>query len=202
MDTLLQRAKRFISWHRRIIAALLVGVATAIVLGQLRPDTVDLTDVAVLTSNLEQGHRLTASDVHLVRAPRDTLPDEYLDTAEEAIGRTISVSLSPGTVLQHGLLSAAPTVAEGRSLTPIQLADPSLVEVLSPGMSVTLVLTETSEIVASHARITALSAPDGGGTFQLGSSHRPLILLDVAAESAPIVSALGQSGQLSVVIET
>ena len=202
MDTLLQRTKRFVSWHRRIIAALLVGVAAAVVFTQLRPSDADLTDVAVLATAREQGDRLTTADVHIIRVPRRHLPTEYLDTPEKAIGRTIGVGLSPGTVLQHGLLNPTPTVGEGRSLTPIQLSDPSLAEILSPGMSVTLVLSETSEIVASHARITALSTQDGGGTFQLGSAHRPLILLDVAAESAPLVSALGQTGQLSVIIDT
>ncbi|RRD05132.1 hypothetical protein EII34_07240 [Arachnia propionica] len=202
MDTFLQRAKRFVSWHRRVIAALLVGLAAAAVFTQLHPDSVDLTDVAVLATSREQGDRLTATDVHVIRVPRHALPEEYLDTPEEAIGRTTSVGLSPGTILQSGLLSSTPTVAEGRSLTPVQLSDPSLAEILSPGMSVTLVLTETGEIVASHARITALSSQDEGGSFQLGSPHRPLLLLDVAADSAPVVSALGQTGQLSVIIET
>lgn len=151
MDTLLQRTKRFVSWHRRIIAALLVGVAAAVVFTQLRPSDADLTDVAVLATAREQGDRLTTADVHIIRVPRRHLPTEYLDTPEEAIGRTIGVGLSPGTVLQHGLLNPTPTVGEGRSLTPIQLSDPSLAEILSPGMSVTLVLSETSEIVASHS---------------------------------------------------
>lgn len=202
MDKILQRLTRFVAWHRRIIAALLVGLAVVLALQQLRPAESDLAEVVVLTTGHDQGDRLTSSDIRLTRVPRQALPSQYLTDPEEAVGRTISVGLSPGTVLQPGLLSPTPTVAEGRSLTPVQLADPSLAAILSPGMSVSLVLTETSEIVASHARITALSTQDQGGTFQFGSATRPLLLLDVAAESAAVVSAFGQTGQLSVIIET
>lgn len=173
-----------------------------LIVTHLTPSGADLVDAVVLTRARAQGDRLATNDVTLAHLPRSSLPEGHVAKPEEAVGRVIGVGLSPGTVLQPGLLSPAPTVAEGRSLTPIQLADPSLAEVLSPGMSVTLVLTETSEIVASNARITTLTTEDNSGPFRVGSSSRPLILLDVPAESAATVSALGQTGQLSVVIET
>lgn len=202
MDRIPPRLARFISWHRRTIAAVLAGVTAMLIFSQLTPSGADLVDAVVLARARTQGDRLAANDVRLARLPRSSLPEDHVATPDEAVGRVVGVGLSPGTVLQPGLLSPAPTVAEGRSLTPIQLADPSLAEVLAPGMSVTLVLTETSEVVVSNARITTLTADEDSGPFRVGSSSRPLILLDVPAESAPTVSALGQTGQLSVVIET
>lgn len=196
----LHRLGRIVSLHRRVLAAVLAGLATFVVVNQLTPRRQDLTKVPVITTAIPAGHTIVEAEVRLAALPDEALPEAPSVHLEEVIGQTTAVSLSPGTVLQPGLFTSADTAEPGRSLTPIQLSEPSLKSLLTPGMRVSLVMTESSEVITPDARISALPAEPERSGLQAGGASRPLIVVDVPTEVAATVSSLGQGGGLSVIL--
>ena len=60
---------------------------------------------------------------------------------------------------------------------------------------------ESAEVLTRDARVAALPATPGGSALAVaGAGSDGLVLVDVPAAEAPMVAALGQSGQLSVVL--
>ena len=86
------------------------------------------------------------------------------------------------------------TVAKGRAVVPIVVADGELRRLLSPGDLISLVSAhgESPGVVTGDARVLALPAA--------ASAEHGALLVDVPASSAALVALLGQGGQLGVVL--
>ncbi len=199
MESPLHRIRRFLSWHRRAIAALLAGLAMFALAQQLTPAPVNMVPAVVVADAAAAGSILEEPHLKVTSLPADALPADHYSNIDEVIGQTLGFGLSPGTVIQPGMLAATPQLAAGRALVPILVRDDALRELLSPGSLVTLVLSTTTEVITNDARVAVMPATDQGGLFKV-SSDKPLLLVDVPAELGPSVAALGQSGQLSVIL--
>ncbi|MDO5093342.1 MAG: flagella basal body P-ring formation protein FlgA [Propionibacteriaceae bacterium] len=200
MDTTIARLRRFLSWHRRTIAALLAGLAVFALANQLSPRPADLIPAVTLAHTVYPGTVLTEADLTVTQLPSTALPEQHYGDIADLVGQTLGFGLAKGTIVQPGMLAAAPTLAEGRALVPILIRDNSLRDMLTPGTAVTLVIAESSEVVTADARVSALPGKEEGSLLSPSTSKKPLVLVDVPADLGPSVSALGQSGQLAVIL--
>ncbi|HSO69007.1 MAG TPA: SAF domain-containing protein [Arachnia sp.] len=203
MKRLLTSVASFVSWHRRAVAALLAALSVVLVAQWLAEPGGPTVSAPVLAVPLAAGHTLTSADVTLADVPAHLVFAGAPPALEDVIGQVTAVDLAAGTLLQAGLLATGQGVAPGRAVVPITLPDRALRSLLRPGDPVTLVVTsaESAEVLTRDARVAALPAPPGGSALAVaGAGDDGLVLMDVPAEEAAVVAALGQSGQLSVVL--
>jgi pilus assembly protein CpaB len=203
MKPLLARIAAFVSWHRRAVAALLAALSVVLVAGWLAEPDGPGVPVPVTAVELAAGHTISSTDVTVKELPAHLLPSGATPTLDQVVGQVTAVGLAPGTLLQAGLLATGQGVAPGRAVVPISLPDDQLRSLLRPGDPVTLVVTaaESAEVLTRDARVAALPAAPGGSALAVaGAGSDGLVLVDVPAAEAPMVAALGQSGQLSVVL--
>ena len=203
MRRLLTPIASFVSWHRRAVAALLAALSVVLVAQWLAEPGGPTVSAPVLTGPVAAGHTLTSADVTLTDVPAHLEFSGTPPGIDDVIGQVTAVNLAPGTLLQAGLLATGQGVAPGRAVVPITLPDQALRSLLRPGDPVTLVVTstESAEVLTRDARVAALPSPPGGSALAVaGAGDDGLVLMDVPADEAAMVAALGQSGQLSVVL--
>ncbi|MHA6510314.1 SAF domain-containing protein [Tessaracoccus sp. Y1736] len=203
MRRLLTPIASFVSWHRRAVAALLAALSVVLVAQWLAEPGGPTVSAPVLTGPVAAGHTLTSADVTLTDVPAHLVFSAAPPSLDDVIGEVTAVNLAAGTLLQTGLLATGQGVAPGRAVVPITLPDQALRSLLRPGDPVTLVVTstESAEVLTRDARVAALPSPPGGSALAVaGAGDDGLVLMDVPADEAAMVAALGQSGQLSVVL--
>lgn len=203
MTHLLNTIVSFVSWHRRAIGALL---ATAGVLLALHTATAggETVPVTVLGRDVSAGEVITAADLTTTQAPPGMLP-ATLD-ADAAAGQLTAISLAKGTPVQASMLVSHHSTSPGRAIVPVTITDTSLRALLQPGTPITLVMTftEQAEVLTNDARVAALPASPSGNSG-LGSatgSSAGVVLVEVSSQEAPTVAALGQAGELSIILGT
>ena len=142
MESFIRCLGRFLSWHRRAIAALLAGLGAFALATHLSPNDQDRVPVVVLTRSVAAGTELRSDDLRIAHLPSEMLPGQRFPDTGELIGQTLGFGLEAGTVLQPGMLAASPSLAEGRSLVPVLLRDKKQRSVNSPRPPITLVLAD------------------------------------------------------------
>lgn len=196
---LLRRLGSFINWHRRVVAALCAAVVVAGIISVASARPPDGEPVVVLAADVPAGEVLSPEHLTTVRVPASLLTEGTLRSPGKAVGAHTAIALEAGQVLTKGLLLQGGGVQEGHALVPVSVPDQDLRNLLVPGTTVELVvaLGERPEVLGG-ARVAAQpSAPTSTIGAAKGSS---MVLMEVAAELAPSVATLGQSGQLAVVI--
>ena len=193
----------FVSWHRRAVGALL-AVLAVLTLGHslaLGPPT---TAVVMVTAPIAAGSEIRDGDVAVRDLPTAALPEAAFTDRADVVGQTAAVALPHGTILQPTLLTTTPQPESGRAVVPICVRDPTLRDLLQAGDVISLVAAggEFVEVVCADARVLTIPARESSGSaVALATGSRDgLILVDVPATDAGLVAALGQDGQLGVVI--
>ena len=193
----------FVSWHRRAVAALLAALGVLLFGHALGTDPPRVPTI-VVTGFVAAGERLQADDLAIRQVLPESLPEGAIAELESVLGKPAAVSLPPGTVLQTSLISSASAPGPGRALVPISVRDDGLRQLLQPGDLVSLVSAgaEAAEVICADARVAAAPSPEPGGTAVAlaAAQQADLVLVDVPADHAAVVAALGQNGQLSLVI--
>lgn len=119
----MDRIHRFVFEHRRLLAAVLAGLAVLTALTVLR-QTPETTSLLVARHDLRSGHVLTAADVRTTAVPATAHPSRALDRSE-AIGRRVAGPMRSGEaftdyrVLQGDTLAG---YADDAVLTTIRVA--------------------------------------------------------------------------------
>ena len=196
---LLRRLASFINWHRRVVAALCAAVVVAGIVSVASARPPEGEAVVALATDVPAGEALSPQHLTTVRVPSSLLTSRTVRSLDDAVGAHSAVALEAGQVLTKGLLLQGGSVQEGHALVPVAVPDQDLRNLLVPGTAVELVvaLGERPEVLG-RARVAAQpSAPTSTIGATKGSS---MVLMEVAAELAPSVATLGQSGQLAVVI--
>ena len=196
---LLRRLASFINWHRRVVAALCAAVVVAGIVSVASARPPEGEAVVALATDVPAGEALSPQHLTTVRVPSSLLTSRTVRSLDDAVGAHTAVALESGQVLTKGLLLQGGSVQEGHALVPVAVPDQDLRNLLVPGTAVELVvaLGEQPEVLG-RARVAAQpSAPTSTIGATKGSS---MVLMEVAAELAPSVATLGQSGQLAVVI--
>ncbi|TDT32464.1 Flp pilus assembly protein CpaB [Naumannella halotolerans] len=200
------RLTRWLSWHRRPVAAGAAALAVFSMTMALRPPEPAQTPVVVTRADLPGGHRLTAADLQPAQWPVELAPAASLPDPEPLVGRTLTAPLSAGSpVTQVSVVSEdSAAAALGMVIAPVRLSDAELVSLLQPGERVDLIgvdETGTTTVIAEGARLVSVPAPTGsGGGLGPSTADSSLILVEVPEATAVSLTTAANSGPLSAVL--
>ncbi|MCT9931508.1 Flp pilus assembly protein CpaB [Planotetraspora sp. A-T 1434] len=188
---------RLLARRRRLIAAILAGLAVTCVVMSVRPPQ----GVAVLAAARDLGGgRLSASDVMVVRLPPDAVPDGAFRTASAVMGRVVSGPMRRGEPLTDArLLSQGLLAAQGPGMvaTPVRIADPAAARLLSPGDLIDVFAAfegEGPQAFAVTQEVRVMAHPSGED-----DEGALLVLATTPAQAAQLAQAQAH-GRLSVAI--
>ena len=163
---------------RRVLAALLVGVAAWLALSAFLP-TPAVTGVPVLVAahDLAAGQQLTAADLRPARWAPGTAPAGATSSVAALVGHRVSSPLSAGDALTParlhgpGLLTGLPA---GQVAARVAVPDARMTAMVRPGDHVDLIDNATGRQVGSDLLVlatdgSATSAGSGGPTGLLGA---------------------------------
>ena len=128
-------------WRGRFaLAAVALGSAAAVTVHELSPPPPDLTAIVVADHGLPAGTTLAAGDVRTVTLSAEGVPPDALRAIDEAVGRTVAVDITPGTVISAPVLSTdlSAQAPPGTVIAAVRLAEPALAALLEPGMRIDL----------------------------------------------------------------
>lgn len=195
---------RRLLWRLRFpLAAVCLGVATALVVTALRPPPPPTRAVVVLSRDAAPGQVLADADVAVARLPPAAVPDPTLADPEEVTGSRLAVGLPAGTPLSPamlvgpGLATGAPA---GTVVVPVPLADAGSAGLARPGTRVDLLATPgdglaasgPAEVVAADVLVLAVVTQDTGAGL-LGDGDNGPSTLYVAAERRDATEIVGAS---------
>jgi len=209
------RGQRLFSWlgrNRRLAIALLLCLAAGITVHQLTPPPADTLSVLAAARDLPSGTALSATDLTVTDIPPWMLTAGSLARISEAAGKQLAAPLRKGQLLTDsqllgpGLLTGTPP---GSAAVPLRMADPSSIQLVSPGQLVNVVLTgangydqqSASEVLASAVPVLWTSG-QGGKTGQwLGTGETDgLIVVAAAPEQAARLAGASTRGKLFFVL--
>lgn len=178
---------------RRVLAAVLVGMAAWVVVEQVRPHPVPVGDLVVVAArDVAAGSRVTDADVRLERRPAAQHPVTALTDLTSAVGRVAAGPVDAGEVWTPGRLSGPALLAAsgGRVAVAVPLpSDPGPVGVVTGG-TVDLLAPGTGAVLVDSALV--LSVPRSGGDDALGSGPTWSVVLAVRpAEARALAATLG-----------
>ncbi|MEV7660852.1 RcpC/CpaB family pilus assembly protein [Paenarthrobacter sp. NPDC089316] len=202
----------WISRNRRLFVALLLCVAAGLAVQQLTPASVERVSVVVAARDLPAGTSLKESDFSTVAvAPELAIPAALNDVGALA-GRQLASPLNKGQtpmdsdLLGPGLLVGAPA---GSAAVPLRMADPSSIQLLSPGQLVTVVLTAAgsydesrqSQVLAGPVPVLWTSAQGGKAGEWLGTSDTEgLVVVAASPQQAEKLAGASTQGKLFFVL--
>lgn len=187
----LTRLRRWVLLRRRVLAAVLVGVAALAALQVLQPPAPATEQVLVAARDLPSGTTVGSGDVHLVSRPADSLPDDLIT---DPVGRTLAAPAAAGEpIVRLRLLGAPPlTTSSDVVAMPLRLPDSGMAALLQVGDRIDLVASDpreaSAEVIAED--VTVLATP-GDDTATAGVSGAPagrLVILGVAKITVPEVA--------------
>lgn len=162
--------------------------------------------------DLPAGSAVAASDVAEIKVPPGMLADGVLREPGEAAGKQLAAPLRKGQLLADaqlvgpGLLTGSPP---GSAAVPLRMADPSSIQLVSPGQLVNVVLTaangfdqqEPPEVLASGVPVLWTSTKGGQGGQWLGTSETDgLIVVAANPEQAARLAGASTQGKLFFVL--
>ncbi|WP_461172003.1 RcpC/CpaB family pilus assembly protein [Arthrobacter sp. Z1-9] len=206
---------RFGGWlsrNRRLAVALLLCAAAAITVHQLTPAPVHTVTALAAARDLPVGAAMAASDLAHVQVPPDLMSAGFLDEESELAGKQLAAPLRKGQLLTDaqllgpGLLAGTPP---GSAAVPLRMADPSSIQLVSPGQLVNVVLTAAngfdqqapSEVLASSVPVLWTSGKGGQSGQWLGTAETDgLIVVAASAEQAARLAGASTQGKLFFVL--
>ncbi|SDH15819.1 Flp pilus assembly protein CpaB [Sinosporangium album] len=213
--------KRRLKRHRRLIAVVPAGLATACTLAVLRPAQPATVAVLAAARDLRVGP-LRPGDLTTVHLPADLVPHGALRPHDSPTGESADLSPESLTPPTTGRVLASP-MRRGEPLTdarllgpgmlsgygadavamPVRVADPEAVRLLSPG-DIVDVLAAPSGWAESDAQPAATVADNATviTTRHTGDSHSgALIVLATTPDQAARLAGAQPGGHLSIMIE-
>lgn len=213
-----RRARATLWRHRFGVAAVLVGLAAAVVVHRLSPPPETVRPVVVAAAALPAGTTLSSTDLRTVDLPTAAVPDGWAETADLVVGRTLALPVPDGTVLTGPLLVDDTTTGPpGTVVAGVRLAEPALAAVLSPGVHVDLLAASptldagesTAAVPATTLAVGALVLPrpdeateDRGVFGSPGNDGSPsdLVLVAVAPDEAALLANVAGRQAVSAVV--
>src|SRR5689334_16068507 len=160
------RGRRLAGWlnrNRRLAVALLLCAAAGIAVHQLTPAPARTVSIMAAARDLPAGANLSGSDVRTVSVPPAVVPDGTFSDSAGINGKQLAAPLRKGQLVTDtqlvgpGLLTGAPP---GSAAVPLRMADPSSIQLVSPGQLVNVVLTSGNGYEqASASKVLARSVP-------------------------------------------
>lgn len=152
----------------------------------------------IVRADLPAGHVLSGIDLQSVR--RAELPDGAIAAPAGATGRTLSAAVRRGELLTDARIVArhGPEPGPDRVATPVRLADQQSVDLLAPGMHVTLIAVTDTDASATLAE-DAVVLDVGAATVPPLAAARPtpMVVFAVRNAEARAVAAAALSGDIT-----
>lgn len=155
---------------------------------------------------------MAPADLARVRVPPAMMAAGFLDEESELAGKQLAAPLRKGQLLTDaqllgpGLLAGTPP---GSAAVPLRMADPSSIQLVSPGQLVNVVLTAgngfdqqaPSEVLATAVPVLWTSGKGGGSGQWLGTAETDgLIVVAASAEQAARLAGASTQGKLFFVL--
>ena len=200
------RVRRALLARRRLLAALLVGVAVLAGLRTLAPPPAPTLSVLTAARDLPAGAVLEAGDLETRRLSEAAVPDGVV-SREAAPGRTLASPVRRGETLTDARL-AGPGLAAGypgRVAVPVRIPDPAVVGLLRVGDEVEVLGVDPAggdARTVAVARVAGLPGPTadvGGLGGDSGAPPGRLVLLAATADSARALTAAAVRDYLTLV---
>lgn len=199
------RFARCLNRNRRLVVALLLCAAAGVAVQQLTPAPAHTVTALAAGRDLPAGAVLDGQDVVQAAVPPDVLPSGSFTDTTALHGKQLAVPLRKGQLIADaqllgpGLLAGT---AAGSAAVPLRMADPSSVQLVSPGQLVDVVLTSgdgyerqsASEVLAESVPVLWTSA-HGGKTGEWLGTNETEGLIVVAADAQQALRLAGASTQ-------
>lgn len=199
MKTTLSRLRRFLRTRRRLLAALLAGLAVWAGLTALRPAPPTTVPVLVAARAITGGAIIQPADVVVRDLPEDAQPDAFLTGIDQAVGKPATLPLPSGAVLMPASVVSRDSLASpGMAVLPVVLTDTAagLIEV---GDRIDLIGSDGDHTatVASGARVVAVLGADANGSALSSTrSTGPTVLVELRPDALVAVAAAAAQGPL------
>ena len=129
--------------NRRLAVALLLCIAAGITVQQLTPAPDETVGAVAAARDLPAGKTLDAADLAVLNIPPGLLPGGSFGDSAALQGKQLAVPLREGQLISDsqllgpGLLAGSPP---GSAAVPLRMADPSSVQLVSPGQLINVVM--------------------------------------------------------------
>jgi Flp pilus assembly protein CpaB len=168
--------------------------------------------VLVAARDLPAGASLKESDFTRVDVAAELAISAWVDDVATLVGRQLASPLGKGqtptdsSLLGPGLLAGTPA---GSAAVPLRMADPSSIQLLSPGQLVTVVLTASgsydesrqSQVLAGPVPVLWTSAQGGKAGEWLGTSDTEgLVVVAANPQQAEKLAGASTQGKLFFVL--
>ena len=198
--------------NRRLAAALLLCAAAAITVNQLTPAPLATVTALAAARDLPAGTAITASDLASVQVPPGMVAEGFLQDTAAAAGKQLAAPVRGGQLITDaqlvgpGLLTGTPP---GSAAVPLRMADPSSIQLVSPGQLVNVVLTSAngfdqqgpSEVLAAAVPVLWTSNKGGQSGQWLGTAETDgLIVVAANAEQSSRLAGASTQGRLFFVL--
>jgi hypothetical protein len=187
---MLRGARRAVLARRRLLAAVMAGIAVVAGIRAVSPPPPRTIGVAVARHDLAAGVVLAPADLVVVPFAPETVPDGL---AADWAGRTLAAPLRRGEPVTDVRL-VAPSLVEGYpglAAVPLRLPDPEAVALLRVGDRIDLFAVDPehgrARALAGGVPVLALPAPAGAVTGSVVPAGR-LVVLGVPRPLAPAIS--------------
>ncbi|MHA7272201.1 Flp pilus assembly protein CpaB [Arthrobacter sp. TMT4-20] len=208
------RVGRFVFRNRRLLAAMLFCLATAVAVEALIPPEQTRVGVVAAAADLPVGTVLTAAHLTIVELPAEAVMSASFADPSEVVGEQLATPLPHGFVLTptafvgSGLLTGAPA---GTVAVPLRPSDPSTVQLLSPGHYVEVVLStgngfdvpgDTTVLARGLPVLWTSATPSSGpsGVWPGNSESEGLVVVAAAPADAAALAGASSTGNVHLVL--
>lgn len=166
------RWARLLARRRRLISAVLLGLAVAGTLVSVRSPS----GVPVLVASRDlPGGRLAATDLATVRLPPSALPDGYLAAGSPAAGKVLTAPARRGEVLTDARLLGGGLLAgssPGLVATPVRVEDADAAGLVTSGDVIDVLAAYETHAETAAERVTVLTKAQSeeGGLLVLATT--------------------------------
>lgn len=193
------RLRRLLRLYRRVVAALLAGVAVWAGLTALHPPSPATVAVLVASKPLIGGVVIASGDVQVQQRPEGTVPAHYLDDPAQAVGKPATLPVPEGAVmLPASVVSREALAAPGMAVLPVTLVS-TAAGLIQVGDRLDLIGAdqEGAAPVASAARVVAvLDTQSGESSLAPARSDGPVVLVELRPDALARVAAAAARGPL------
>jgi len=204
----LRQIRQVLEWHRRLVTAMLVGIAVVAALVSVSPRAPKTRAVWAAARDLAGGVPLRAGDLIVHRLPLDAVPAGALEPGAAVLGRLLAAPVRRGEPLTDVRLLGPSLLAAldrpGLVAVPVRVADGAaaaavtrpgdVVDVLATGDLTGAGPTAPPQVVAAAVTVLAVPPHDGSG------DDAGLVVVAVTPAQAAALATAADARRLSLVL--